>query len=148
MSFLDNLENNLKALESRDEGGVDQNPRREADRGRALAAAPWADRLKHEPYAQDLMRHATLAGRQRRMKVNLSWIEETTLRLEARSQRLELRPTPHGVVAVFLLENEEVRREPVDLAGDPQTLTSAWMADLDAQKLIDDARMIPEFQDE
>ena len=49
MSFLDNLENNLKALESRDEGGLDESRRRERDRGAPLAAAPWAERLKREP---------------------------------------------------------------------------------------------------
>ena len=76
------------------------------------------------------MRQATLAGRQRRMKVNLAWIE-TTLRLEARDHRLELRPTPEGVVAVFLRDAEELRRVPVDLAGDPQGLTGEWMAAID-----------------
>ncbi len=129
VSFLDNLENNLKALEGRDEG-LDDSRRRESDRDRRLAIAPWAERLKREPYAEALMRQTTLAGRQRRVKVNLSWIE-TTLRLEARDHRLELRPTPEGVVAVFVRDNEEVGRTPVDLAGDPQGLTDEWMAAID-----------------
>jgi hypothetical protein len=146
VSFLDNLENNLKALESRDEGGLDENRRRDADRGRTLAAAPWAERLKREPYAQDLMRQATLAGRPRRLKVNLAWIE-TTLRLEARGQRLELRPTPSGVVAVFLRETEEVRRQPIDLSSDPQTLTGEWMADLD-EHILAERKRIDDAQDE
>jgi hypothetical protein len=147
VSFLDNLENNLKALESNDQGGLDESRRREADRTRSLAAAPWAERLKREPYARDLMRRATLAGNQRRMKVNLAWIE-TTLRLEARGRRLELRPTPNGVVAVFLRNTEEIRREPVDLTGDSQALTVAWMVDLDEQKRTDDALAAAEIQDE
>jgi hypothetical protein len=129
VSFLDNLENNLKALEGRDEG-LDDSRKRETERDRRLAVAPWAERLKREPFAEALMRQATLAGRQRRMKVNLAWIE-TTLRLEARDHRLELRPTPQGVVAVFLRETEEVKRAPVDLAGDPQGLTDEWMAAID-----------------
>jgi hypothetical protein len=129
VSFLDNLENNLKALEGRDEG-LDDSRRRESERDRRLAIAPWAERLKREPYAEGLMRQATLAGRQRRMKVNLAWIE-TTLRLEARDQRLELRPTPEGIVAVFLRDAEEVRRTAVDLAGDPRGLTDEWMAAID-----------------
>jgi hypothetical protein len=129
VSFLDNLENNLKALEGRDEG-LDDSRKRETDRERRLAIAPWAERLKREPYAEALMRQATLAGRPRRMKVNLSWLE-TTLRLEARDHRLELRPTPDGVVAVFLRETEELRRTPVDLAGDAQALTEEWMAAID-----------------
>ena len=74
MSFLDNLENNLKALESRDEG-LDDTRRREVDRGRSLAIAPWAERLKREPWAQHLMRQASIAGRARRMKVNLAWLD-------------------------------------------------------------------------
>jgi hypothetical protein len=101
MSFLDNLENNLKALENRDEGGLDESRRRDRDRELALAVQPWAELLKREPFAQTLMQQATLAGRQRRIKVNLMWID-TTLRLEARGQRLELRPGREGVVAVFL----------------------------------------------
>src|SRR5579862_7235000 len=96
VSFLDNLENNLKALEGRDEG-LDDARRRESDRERMLEIAPWAERLKREPYAEALMRAATLAGRPRRIKVNLAWIE-STLRLEARGYRLELRPTVNGVV--------------------------------------------------
>jgi hypothetical protein len=137
MSFLDSLENNLKSLESRDEGGLDQSTRRDRERDLAIAAAPWAERLKRDPYTQTLMQQATVAGRQRRIKVNLLWIG-TTLRLEARGHRLELRPGPKGVAAVFLRGPEEVRQEPVDLSVDPQKLTSDWMAVLDEQKRIDD----------
>jgi hypothetical protein len=137
MSFLDNLENNLKALESRDEGGVDQSGRRDREREIAIAAAPWAERLKREPFAQTLMQHATLAGRPRRIKVHLMWIG-TMLRLEARGHRLELRPGAKGVAAVFLRGTEEVRQEPVDLSGDPQNLVGEWMVILDEQKRIDD----------
>jgi hypothetical protein len=146
VSFLDNLEDNLKALESRDEG-LDDTRRREVDRGRLLSVAPWAERLKSQPYAQDLMREATFAGRQRRMKVNLAWIG-TTLRLEARGHRLELRPTPEGVVAVFLRDAEELRQEPIDLAGDPRELTGSWMVALDEQKRIDDENAGVENDDE
>jgi hypothetical protein len=126
MSFLDNLENNLKALESRDEGGLDESRRRDRDRELALAIAPWAERLKREPFAQTLMQQATLAGRQRRIKVNLMWID-TTLRLEARGHRLELRPGRNGITAVFLRDGEEQGQEPVDLANDPQTLVTKWI---------------------
>jgi len=147
MSFLDNLENNLKALESREEGGLDQSRRRDQERELALAAAPWAERLKSEPFAQALMQQATLAGRQRRIKVNLMWIG-TTLRLEARGHRLELRPGPKGVAAVFLKGSEEVGLERVDLSGDPRKLTSDWMAALDEQKRIDDAQAALEPQDD
>src|SRR5580658_8193390 len=137
MSFLDNLESNLKALESREEGGLDESRRRDRERELAIAAAPWAERLKREPFAQTLMQQATLAGRQRRTKVNLLWIG-TTLRLEARGHRLELRPEPKGIAAVFFRGTEEIRRQPADLDGDPQQLVAVWMADLEEQKRLDD----------
>lgn len=130
VSFLDNLENNLKALESREEGGLDQSRRREAERERALAIAPWAERLKSSSFTAALMQQATVAGRQRRIKVNLLWIG-TALRLEARNQRLELQPEPDGVTAVFLRDNEEISRHPVDLDSDPQKLVAEWMPLLD-----------------
>src|ERR1700691_5321414 len=137
MSFLDNLENNLKALESRDEGGLDESRRRDQERDLAIAAAPWAERLKREPFAQTLMQQATVAGRRSRIKVNLMWIG-TALRLEARGHRLELRPGAKGVAAVFLQASEEIRQEPIDLQGDPQKLVAEWMVVLDEQKRIDD----------
>src|SRR5580693_129386 len=145
MSFLDNLENNLTALESLDEGGLDESRRRDRERDLAIAAAPWAERLKREPFAPTLMQQATLAGRQRRTKVNLMWIG-TTLRLEARGHRLELRPGPKGVAAVFLKGSDEVGREPVDLSGDPAKIAGKWMAVLDEQKRFDDeqAALAPE----
>src|SRR5215475_5971244 len=114
MSFLDNLENNLKALESREDGGADESRRREQDKKSALAAAPWAERLKKEPFAQNLMQQATVAGRASRTKINLVWIG-TTLRLEGRGHRLELRPGPKGITAVFLTGSGEVKQQPVDL---------------------------------
>jgi len=129
MSFLDNLENNLKALENREEGGIDESRRRDADRERALAVAPWAERLKASPFTSTVMKQATLAGRERRIKVNLIWLG-TTLRLEARDQRLEFRPEPDGIVAVFMNGNEELRREPVDLEASPDPLIASWMTTL------------------
>jgi hypothetical protein len=148
MSFLDNLENNLKALEARDEGGLDESLRRDRERELAIAAAPWAERLKREPFTQTLLQQATVGGRERRTKVNLMWIG-TTLRLEARGHRLELRPGPKGIAAVFLRGTDEVKREPVDLAGDPRKLTAEWMVILDEQKRIDDERAAAaELQDD
>ena len=99
MSFLDNLENNLKAMEGREPGGLDDSRRQKQDRSQALAEAPWAEKLKNGPYVRALMRDATRAGFSRRMKVNLVWVG-TTLRLEALGQRLELQPSAKGVEAV------------------------------------------------
>ena len=127
MSFLDNLENNLKSLESREEGAdAESAKQRDARRQKALAAAPWAERLKSDPYTAELLKQATRAGYQARTKVHLAWLG-TTLRLEARERRLELRPTPEGVVAAFLENGQEIRTQPVDLKGDPATLVREWL---------------------
>ena len=125
MSFLDNLENNLKALESLESGGLDDSKRREAERERAVAAAPWAERLKNAPYVKTLMRDLTRAGFQRRMKVNFVWIGRT-LRLEALDQRLDLEPTPGGIEAVF-----PDHRQAVNLDRAPDELIREWMEILD-----------------
>ena len=127
MSFLDNLENNLKNLESRDEAPQGANLReRDARRRQALAAAPHAERLKASPYTAELLKQATRAGHQARTKVHLAWLG-TTLRLEARERRLELRPTPDGIVAVFLEGGREVRTQPVDLDSNPEVLVREWL---------------------
>jgi hypothetical protein len=128
MSFLDNLENNLKALESLEAGGLDDRARREVERAQAIAAAPWAERLKSSPYVGKLMRDLTRAGFSRRMKVNFVWIGRS-LRLEALDQRVELQPTPRGVEAVF-----PDRRTPVDLDGEPDALIREWMELLDRKR--------------
>ena len=137
MSFLDNLENNLKALESQEQGGIDESNQREAAKKRAVAEKPWADRLKSDPWTTSLMQRATQAGFERRVKANLIWVG-TTLRLEARGQRLELRPGPTGVTAVFLQGTDAVAEEAVNLGGDPAKLIANWMARVDAQKKRDD----------
>ena len=125
MSFLDNLEDNLKSLESQDAGGLDDGGRRDAERERAIATAPWAERLKNGPFVQTLMRDLTRAGYARRMKVNFIWLG-TTLRIEARDQRLELEPTPGGVELVL-----PDRRASLDLDGSPDGLIRDFLQMLD-----------------
>jgi hypothetical protein len=137
MSFLDSLENNLKALESLEAGGLDESKRREADREHAIAAAPWAERLKNGPYAPVLIQQAIRAGHTRRMKIHLAWIG-TTLRLEARSLHLELRPAPAGVDVIYLDGGNESGRTVVDLTGGPEKIVAAWMEMLDRKKIADD----------
>jgi hypothetical protein len=138
MSFLDNLENNLKALESREQGGLDEGNQREAAKKRAQLEAPWADRLKKDPWTASLMQRATRAGFERRTKVHLIWVG-TTLRMEARGQRLELRPAADGVSAVYLRGTEPVKQEKLDLTGDPAKLIAGWMVLVEEQKKKDDA---------
>jgi len=132
MSFLDNLESNLKSMESREERGG-QNSRdaqsRDSERARVQASAAYAELLRKGPYAAELLRQATRLGHAMRTKIHLAWLG-TTLRLEARACKLELRPTPEGVIAAFIQNNAEVRSAPVDLAGDPENLARAWLASL------------------
>jgi hypothetical protein len=129
MSFLDSLENNLKALESQEPGGFDNSRRQKSDRAHALATAPWADRLKNGPYVKALMRDLTRAGFERRMKVNFVWLG-TTLRMEALGERIELQPGPKGVEAAA-----GDRRTHVNLDGAPDSLIKEWLALLDEKRL-------------
>ena len=129
MSFLDNLENNLKSLESHEEGRDDrarQQRARASERAQAQAAAPHAEELKKGPYTAELLRQSTRIGHALRTKVQIAWIG-STLRLEARKRRLELRPTATGVMAVYLENNQEQRSEPVDLRGNPEDLLRPWL---------------------
>lgn len=124
MSFLDNLENNLKSLESQEDAVANKTrewQRREGDRARSLAVAPWAEKLKQSVFAADLLKKATLAGHKLRTKVYISWIGNT-LRLEARERKLELRPASDGVFAVLLENNVEISTKPIELVGDPEGL--------------------------
>ena len=95
MSFLDNLENNLKSLESREEAGgsaEQQRIARERERAQSLAAAPYAEKLKKGPFTAELLKQAARIGFEKRTKIQVAWLG-STLRLEARDRRVELRPT-------------------------------------------------------
>ena len=130
MSFLDNLENSLKSLESADERAANKETQeqRDAERAQALTVAPWAEQLKASPFTQALMEEATRAGHKTRSKVRILWLG-TTLRLEARERKLELRPTPDGILAVFVHDGSEARSEPIDLSSSsPEDLIQRWLA--------------------
>ncbi len=126
MSFLDNLESSLKSLESRDERGPEDHKRRDIERARTLAVAPWAEKLKQSQYAKELLGEATRAGHKLRAKVYIAWIG-TTLRLDLREHRLELRPSADEVNAVFLEKGAELKRQPVDLESSPAELVEEWL---------------------
>jgi len=129
MSFLDDLENNLKSLESREDGQENaerQQRERQAEHDSAQAIAPWAEVLKKSPFTAGVLTHAARVGFSLRVKVHVAWLG-TTLRLEARERRLELRPTPGGVVAAYIENGAETRTEPVDLAGDAAEFVRRWL---------------------
>lgn len=126
MSFLDNLENNLKSLESREESNdaVQQQRRtRERERAEAQAAAPYAEELKKGPFTAELLKQAARVGFEKRTKVHVAWLG-SSLRLEAREQRLELRPTASGVHAIY----PDGRAEAVDLNGNAEAFIRAWLS--------------------
>ena len=130
MGFLDDLENNLKNLESHEEGNQEAlrlQRARETQRADAQAAAPYAEELKKGPYTAELLRQAARIGHSLRVKIHIAWLG-ATLRLEARERRLELRPTPEGVLAVWIENNREARSTPVDLKGQPEEMLREWLS--------------------
>src|SRR5579863_2096114 len=130
MSFLDNLENNLKALESREEKDPEKLAReaaaRESARTLALAVAPHAEALRNGPFKDGLLSACRDIGHRRRILVRPVWVD-STLRLEAGAKKLELRPTPGGVLAVFIDGGKEQEGIPIDLSSDPVKVAEKWL---------------------
>ena len=119
MSFLDNLENNLKALENLEEKDPEkvqrEKERRESDRTAALERAPYVDALKNSQFTTDLLTECRTIGHGQRVLVKFTWIGET-LRLDAQSKRMELIPTPAGIEAVISEAGAEKDRATIDPA--------------------------------
>jgi hypothetical protein len=131
MSFLDNLENNLKAMENREERDPEkvkrEQDRREAERAAALLRAPYAEALKNSPFTLELLTQCRTIGHGQRVLVQFTWLGET-LRLDAKAQRMELTPTAEGIIAVVSLNGEETWRETVDpRVDDAAALTRRWL---------------------
>lgn len=130
MGFLDNLENSLEALESGEERRGEERAQELAARAlarqAALQSAPYAAELKSSAFIEGLLTACRTVGHRLRVFVQFTWIGDT-LRLDAKSKRLELQPTADGNVAVFLENGEEVRRIPLDLSGDPNDLAERWL---------------------
>ncbi len=130
MSFLDNLESNLKALESRSERDPEALAReaaaREAVRSAALEIAPHAQALRDGSFKDGLLTACREIGHSRRILVRPVWID-STLRLEAGAKRLELRPTPSGVLAVFFDGGREQESALIDLSSDPVKVAEKWL---------------------
>jgi hypothetical protein len=129
MSYLDNLENTLKSLESRDERDPLIDERRKSERDGALAAAPWADRLKNSEFTRNLMDAAAVMGHKLRTKIYMAWLG-SSLRFELRQRRLELRPTAEGIVAVFMEGNNAITSREVDLDSSPDALLDEWVGQI------------------
>ena len=131
MSFLDNLENNLKALENREERDPEkvkrEQDRREAERKAALLRAPYADALRNSPFTLELLTQCRAIGHGKRVLVQFTWLGET-LRLDAKAQRLELTPTAEVIIAVLSLNGEETGRATVNpQVDDAAALAKRWL---------------------
>jgi hypothetical protein len=131
MGFLDNLENNLKAMESREERDPEAMAReaaaREAARSAALQIAPHADALRNGPFADGLLTACRAIGHRKRILVRPTWLG-STLRLEAGVKKLELRPTADCVLAIYFEGNTEKERTPIALSSDPEKVVEKWLA--------------------
>ncbi|HZS49216.1 MAG TPA: hypothetical protein VFA54_00030 [Bryobacterales bacterium] len=135
MGFLDNLENDLKNLESAAEHDSAERARqqkaREAEQASARAASPHAHELRNSAFTAELLNRASTIGRSRRLNVRVMWIG-STLRLQAGSRLLELRPTPSGVRAHFLHGNTELESAAVDFSSNPEILARRWLDSITA----------------
>jgi hypothetical protein len=133
MSFLDNLENNLNALERQEEKDPEKvkrdQQRREADRTAALQRAPHVDALKNSAFTSDLLTQCRAIGHGQRVLVQFTWIGEN-LRLDAKVKRMELIPTNEGITAVFSQNGTETGRERVNpQTDDASVLARRWLAE-------------------
>jgi uncharacterized FlgJ-related protein len=132
MGFLDNLENDLKALENREEKDPEtvkrDRERREAERNAALLRAPHADALKNSAFTSELLTQYRVIGRGQRVLVQFTWIGEN-LRLDAKQKRMELVPTAEGITAVLSESGVETGRVAVDPQKDDAAgLAGKWLS--------------------
>ena len=132
MDFLDNLENSLKNLESQEERDPTAVQRQQQVREQAIAAAPWAEKLKSSEYTQSLFAKAALAGHKMRAKIYMAWLE-STLRLEVKGKWCELRPTPTGVMAYFVGADGQMVAQQVDLDQEPDLLLNSWLQTVESR---------------
>jgi hypothetical protein len=131
MSFLDNLENNLNALERQEEKDPEavkrDRERHEAERNAALLRAPHVDALKNSPFTSELLTQCRTIGRGQRVLVQFTWIGEN-LRLDAKSKRMELIPTAEGITAVFFVDGAQTWRGRVSPeSDDAAALAKLWL---------------------
>jgi citrate lyase beta subunit len=135
MSFLDNLKNNLKALERLEEKDPEKvkrdQERREADRNSALLRGPHVEALKKSAFTSELLTQCRTIGHSQRVLVQFTWIGES-LRLDAKAKRMELIPTAEGITAVFSMNGMETGRARVHpQADDAAALAQRWLTGRD-----------------
>jgi hypothetical protein len=130
MGFAENLENDLKNLESaeeRDPAAVERrHSAREAERAAALAAQPHAQQLRNSKFTAEFLNQVSLQGRSQRIPVRITWLGPS-LKLLAKDHALELQPTAAGVEGRFLRGTEKLESFTVDFAGSPAELARRWL---------------------
>jgi hypothetical protein len=131
MSYSDNLENNLKALENQEERDPQkvkrEQERREAERTAALLRTPHAETLKNSPFTMELLTQCRAIGHAQRVLVQFTWLGET-LRLDAKAKRMVLAPSAEGITAVWSENGEETGRTSVDpQVDDAAALAKRWL---------------------
>jgi hypothetical protein len=131
MSYLDNLEDNLKALERQEEKDPEKvkrdQERREAERTAALLRAPHVDALKNSAFTSALLTECRAIGHGQRVLVQFTWIGEN-LRLDAKAKRMELIPGADGITAVFSVDGSETGRAAVaPETDDAAALARRWL---------------------
>jgi len=131
MSYMDSLENNLKALESQEEKDPEKVKRdreqRESERTAALSRAPFVEALKTGKFTSDLLTECRTIGHGQRVLVQFVWIGEN-LRLDAKTKRMELVPANDGITAVFSVDGVETGRESVNPDTDnASALAKRWL---------------------
>ncbi len=133
MSYLDNLENSLKALESSEERDpaaiAAQQQRRAEERNAAVLRGPHVRALKTSNFTGQLLGACRKLGPTLGVYVQVTWVDEA-LRLDVRDQRLALVPTSEGIEAVYLKDGQEERRTAISLEGDGEALARQWLESL------------------
>ncbi|MCU0228889.1 MAG: hypothetical protein MUF01_14745 [Bryobacterales bacterium] len=133
MSYLDNLENSLKALESseeRDPAAVAaQQQRRAEERNAAVLRAPYVRALKSSAFTGQLLGACRKLGPTLGVYVQVTWVDEA-LRLDVREHRLSLTPTSEGIEAIFSRDQKELQRYAISLDGDGEALARQWLEGL------------------
>jgi hypothetical protein len=135
MGFLDNLESNLKSLESvteREDPAGAKN-RRESERANRLALQPFVEKLRKSTFTDHLLRAAHQESFRIRARISVVWVGDI-LRLELPGNRLELRPSRQGVMAVASHEGHVSDPVLVNFEGDPKHLLQSWLAKVSSRK--------------
>jgi hypothetical protein len=134
MGYLDNLEDNLKALENQEQRDPEkikrEQERRDEERTAALQRAPHADALKNSPFTSELLTQCRAIGHGQRVLVQFTWLGET-LRLDAKEKRLQLTPDAKGITAIFSVNGDVTDRATVDPnKDDAAALAKRWLTSL------------------